>query len=466
VNPDTILIVEDEELLADETAAYFRGRHWEVHVARTAADAREVLLAGTLLPLVVLSDLSLPDGSGLDLMEEVRAAGVTEGEWVFLTGYGTVPDTVRALRLGAFDFLEKPYPIGRLELVVSGAARAARAQRQVYVANRKGHTRYPPDAFVGSSRGARETRALLERICAIPARSVLIQGETGTGKGLVARILHYSGLRASGPLVETNCAALPKELLESELFGHEAGAFTGARGRHRGLFEQAAGGTLFLDEISELDMALQAKLLKVVEERRFRRLGGEREIEVDVQVVAASNRDLQARVREGLFREDLLHRLGVLTIELPPLRDRPEDIESLAWLAIEEFSVVAGRVITTVPEEVWIRLREYGWPGNVRELRNVLERSVLLSPGGVLSTRWLGLDASGGAPAPAAPGEGTLTVRVDGTQTFDEMEVAILTEALRRTRGNVSGAARLLGMSRQTLRYRVEKFGLSEGSAG
>lgn len=302
---------------------------------------------------------------------------------------------------------------------------------------------------------------MLRRLAQLRITSLLLEGETGTGKGLAARILHHGGQRAEGPLVEVNCAALPPELLESELFGHETGSFTGAKGRHRGLFEQASGGTLFLDEIGETTPQLQAKLLKAVEDRRIRRVGGEREIDVDVQVLAASNRDLRAMADEGGFRQDLYHRLAVLRLELPPLRSRMEDLSDLVWDAVAEFNAASPNKVNVIPDRVWERLRAYPWPGNVRELRNVMERSVLLSTTPVLTDQWLNLPKASSVPTPDDPS--ALVLSLDGTTSLDDMESHILSTALERTDGNVSAAARLLGISRQTLRYRIEKHGLTQG---
>jgi two-component system response regulator AtoC len=455
---EPLLIIEDEALLREELVRHFRREGWEVAAATDLDQARTILESEALNPLVVLSDLSLPDGSGLDLLEARRAQG-DAAEWVFLTGYGTVPDSVRALRLGAHDFLQKPVALERLELVIHGAARGARAQRALRERSDTGHRRYTLDAFVGGSPAAKETRALLDRLSQVRANTLLIEGETGTGKGLAARILHHNGPRADGPLVEVNCAALPSELLESELFGHEPGAFTGAKGRHRGFFEQASRGTLFLDEIGETRPALQAKLLKAVEDRRIRRLGGEQEIDVDVQIFAASNRDLKEQIAEGTFREDLYHRLAVLRLEIPPLRARMEDLPELVWAAVADFNAAGPTRIQVIPDRVWDRLRSYDWPGNVRELRNVVERSVLLSSTSVLSDQWLNLPEG---EAPSRDDDPTaLALPLDGRMSFDQMEVRILSAALERTGGNVSAAARLLGMSRQTLRYRIEKHGLA-----
>ena len=262
-------------------------------------------------------------------------------------------------------------------------------------------------------------------------------------------------------MVEVNCAALPHELIESELFGSEAGAFTGARGRRRGVVEQAQGGTLFLDEIGDLDLDLQAKLLKVIEDRRFRRLGGSEEIRVDVRVIAATNRHLDEWVREGRFRGDLYHRISVFSLEMPPLRERLDDLEELVPLFVAEFNAKAGKTVRIVPDEVWTRLRAHSWPGNVRELRNVVERCVLLSDDDVFPARWLQLQAAGAAPPGELPADGNgLWLPLDGSVSLDDMECYIIRNALERANCNVTAAARLLGTTRQTLRYRVQKYNL------
>jgi transcriptional regulator with PAS, ATPase and Fis domain len=278
-------------------------------------------------------------------------------------------------------------------------------------------------------------------------------------------------------LVDINCAALPRDLLESELFGHEAGAFTGARGRHRGLFEQAQGGTLFLDEVSEMDQGLQAKLLKAVEDKQIRRLGGEKEMAVDVQVFAASNRDLAGLVREGGFRQDLFHRLSVFSIDLPPLRSRMKDLEELVPAFVAESNALSGKQVTRIPDEVWDRLNAYSWPGNVRELRNVIERSVLLADSDTFPLRWLQLPGEGdGTARPPSPNAGAgfvgkgdgveggaVSIPLDGSVSLDDMEARVIQEALKKNGYNVTRTARELGTTRQTLRYRIEKHGIETG---
>jgi DNA-binding NtrC family response regulator len=470
-----LLVIEDETLLAQEIERHYARDKWRVMVAPTLKEAKRLTREQGIMPLVIISDMSLPDGNALDLLEET---GAGDSEWIFLTGYGTVADSVRALRLGAFDFLEKPVDFARLDLVVAGAARSARANRRLNEESSQASRKYSPESFIGSSQAAREVREVLAQLCSAPFRALVITGETGTGKGVAARILHHSGLRAAGPLVEVNCSALPKELMESELFGHEAGSFTGAKGLRRGLMEQADGGTLFLDEISEIPLDLQAKLLKAIEEQNFRRVGGNREILVDFQVIAASNRDLARAVREGGFREDLYHRLSIFHLQLPPLRNRLEDLEALVPPMIAEFNAKAGRNVRTVPQAVWERLRAHKWSGNVRELRNVIERCVLFAQGEELPLRWLQLtspeppaERQGEEPAEAAPVDGRpratrdaegLSIRLplNGNMGLEDMDRAIIEAVLERHRYNVAAAARTLKTTRDTLRYRIRKYGI------
>lgn len=453
---DTLLIIEDELLLGKEMQRRFVKQGWDVTLADDIASARRYLIDDDLQPLVVLADMNLPDGNSLDLLDELREASSVKGEWILLTAYGTIPDSVRALHLGAHDFLEKPVDDSRLDLAVQRAARSARAQRRLLNESASRAAKNGAERFIGRSDRAKETRHLLRQISQAEFSALVLRGDTGTGEGLAARILHYGSSRAEGPMVEVNCAALPDELLESELFSHEAGAFTGAKGRREGLFEQAHGGTLFLDEIGEMELGLQAKLLKAVEDRRIRRVGGNREIPIDVRIVAATNRNLEKEVEANRFRSDLYHRLSVFQIVLPSLSQRVEDIEDLVTAFVAEFNERTSRKIETIPAEVWETLKSYHWPGNVRELRNVIERCVLLSQGTALEARWLQL---GSSPSPMlVPENGNqIMFPIDGSISLDDMERRMIEEALKRQRGNVTKAAGLLGISRQTMRYRIEK---------
>jgi DNA-binding NtrC family response regulator len=439
------------------------------------ANAKTQLLTNRIEPLLILSDMNLPDGNALDFMETMKKH-VGYAEWLFLTGYGNVPDSVRALRLGAYDFLEKPCDLDRLDLVINSAARSASMQRRVIDQTKQGHRRYSPEAYLGHSQQARSMRELLEKLTQVPFSTLIIGGESGTGKGLVARILHYGGPRAQQPLIEVNCAALPRELLESELFGHEQGAFTGASGRHRGLLEQADGGTLFMDEIGEMPLDLQAKLLKVIEDHKVRRLGGEKEISIDVQIVAASNRDLEQLAQEGLFRADLYHRLSVFKVILPPLREAVEDLDQLVPLFVAEYNAKAGRQVKDIPEEVWTALKMHDWLGNVRELRNVIERCVLFADGPTFPAQWLQLKRQSAyatiiknephlenkdGHTQAKSNEQGIFLPLDGSMALDDMDRFIIKTALERADNNLTAAARALGATRETLRYRVRKYNLN-----
>ena len=459
---DSLLIIEDEALLGREMQRRFIKQGWDAVLTGSLAEARQQLVDEQLRPLVVLADMNLPDGNSLDLLADQQAENKSVGEWILLTAYGTIPDSVRALQLGAHDFLEKPVDEARLDLAVQRAARSSRAQRRLSYASASEAAKYPVEQFIGRSERAAETRHMLTQIAHADFSTLVLRGDTGTGKGLAARILHYNGRRADGPMIEVNCAALPEELLESELFGHEAGSFTGAKSRREGLFEQAHGGTLFLDEIGEMPPGLQAKLLKAVEDHTIRRVGGNRPITIDAAIITATNRDLETEVAAGRFRTDLYHRLSVFQIVLPSLAHRIDDIEDLVKDFVAEFNERRNERIDTIPAEVWEQLRGYDWPGNVRELRNVIERCVLLSRGTVLETRWLQLNVNEDDGRRSVDGD-NICFPLNGTITLDDMERRMIEEALRRHHGNVTRSAEMLGISRQTMRYRIEKHHIDAG---
>ncbi|CAH9018193.1 sigma-54-dependent transcriptional regulator [Candidatus Nitrosacidococcus sp. I8] len=458
-----LLIIEDELLLGAELSRHYQDGGWEVEWAKNLKQAQEILLESEFNPLVILSDMSLPDGNALDLMEEIKGK-YAYAEWLLLTGYGSVPDSVRALRLGAYDFLEKPCELDHLDLVVSSAFRSASAHRRLLYQTQQQHQKYSPKALVGRSPATQRIRSLLTRLTQSHFSALILAGETGTGKGLVARILHYSGTRAQGPMIELNCAALPRDLLESELFGHEMGSFTGAKSRHFGFLEQANGGTLFLDEIGEMPLDLQAKLLKVLEDRRVRRLGGNKEITIDIQILAASNRNLEQMSKEGSFRFDLYHRLNVLQLTLPPLRETKEDLEDLVPLFISEFGAEASKQIKTIPERVWAQLRDHDWPGNIRELRNVIERCVLFSEGEILSDQWLQLPIKEVqpiyAPSYSLNHVDQICLPLDGSMALEDMDRHIIEIAFKRNNYNIAATARALKSTRETLRYRIQKYNI------
>lgn len=457
---ETLLIIEDEKLLGAELSRHYRNSGWDVVLATTLAQAKDLLLKKKIAPLLILSDMNLPDGNALDFMETMKN-NIDYAEWLFLTGYGSVPDSVRALRLGAYDFLEKPCDLDHLDLIVASAARSASIQRRISEQTKNRQLGYSPAAYVGHSTAAQTVRKLLSKLTQVPFSALIIGGETGTGKGLTARILHYGGPRALQPMIEVNCAALPRELLESELFGHEAGSFTGATGRHRGLLEQATGGTLFMDEIGEMPLDLQAKLLKAIEDHKIRRLGSEKEISVDVQIIAASNRDLEKMAQTGSFRADLYHRLSVFKVILPPLREATEDLDELIPLFVAEYNAKAGRRVKEIPLSVWKKLKDHNWPGNVRELRNVIERCVLFAESELFPEQWLNLPKQEDTPATQnLATDNGIYLPLDGSMALDDIDCYIIKTVLEQSGNNLVAAARALGTTRETLRYRVRKYNL------
>ncbi len=463
---DTILIIEDEKLLGSELQRHYLKLGYEVIWLQSYAEAQRKLQSKKFDPSLILSDLNLPDGNGLDLLEE-HGKNMSSCEWIFLTGYGDVPDSVRALRLGAFDFLTKPCPQEQLDMIIRSALRSANAQRRLQEKSKDASQRYAFDTFIGSSNVAHQTQQLLRQLSQAPFSALILSGETGTGKGLATRILHYNSTRAKEALIELNCSALPKDLLESELFGHEAGAFTGATSRHRGLVEQANGGTLFLDEIGEMPLDLQAKLLKVIEDRKIRRIGGETEIQVDIQIIAATNRNLQDDINNGSFRADLYHRLSVFELRLPTLRERLEDLHDLVPEIIAEFNLKAGKNVSKISSHVWTMLEQYNWPGNVRELRNVLERCVILSTSSDLPEQWLQLQAN---PENSCCPElkhnaSDIYLPTDGSMGLDDMISEIVSTMLKKYDNNVSEVARVLKTTREKVRYRIEKYQLRKSSS-
>ncbi|HEX9107751.1 MAG TPA: sigma-54 dependent transcriptional regulator [Longimicrobiales bacterium] len=445
-----ILVVDDDRLIRNAIAERLDRRGYEVVVAGSLAEARAA--AAKSSPDIALLDIRLPDGVGTDLLRELVAE--TDAACVMMTAHGTVQSAVEALQLGAVDYMEKPFSFDRLDATLAATLELTALRREVRALRARTGGR---DAIVGSSPAMEEVLQMVERIAPADATTVLIMGETGTGKGLLARAIHRLSPRAQGPFVNVTCSDLAETLMESELFGHEKGAFTDARSMKRGLVELADKGTLFLDEIGELSTRLQAKLLRFIEDKTFRRVGATRDLAVDVRVIAATNRDLDQEVAEHRFREDLYYRLRVLPITLPPLRERKSDIPALAKTFLDDFNREFGRKVRRIDESALDLLLRHSWPGNVRELRNVIERSTLLSDAPVLSADMLPPELRGVAlPRSAEP---ALAFGPEGVD-METLERTLLLEALRRSEGNRSEAGRLLGLSRHQIRNRLKKFGV------
>jgi DNA-binding NtrC family response regulator len=442
-----VLIVDDER---DGRAALaeLAGR-WGFET-READGGREGMAAvRSWHPDIILTDLVMPDTDGLALLKAIRLEA-PECPVVMLTGRGTIQLAVQAIQAGAWDFIEKPVDPQRLRLVLERAAEKRETQREVLQLRSSLAAQAPGAALVGSSPAMGAVMDLVRKVAPSSA-SVVVGGESGTGKELVARAIHAMSPRRERPFVALNCSAIPATLIEAELFGSEKGAFTGADQRRLGCFELAHRGTLFLDEIGELPTELQSKFLRVLEERRLRRLGGRGEIEVDVRVLCASHHDLREAARRGAFREDLYFRLGVFTVILPPLRDRRDDIPLLVDHFIERFNADTGKRVRRVEPAALALLQAHAWPGNVRELRNAVERGVILADGEVLGLEHLPPDVH------AADQEG-LSLRVPLGTSLDAVEREVIQATLRRTGGNKSRTASLLGISEKTLYNKLHRY--------
>ena len=414
-------------------------------------------------PGAVLLDIDLPDGSGLDVLRDIKIEQ-PETIVIMITGNVHVGNTISALRGGAYDFISKPINLEELRVTIRNGIEARVLRKEVEQVRKERAREFNFRQIVGESPAMRKMLALAAKVAESEVSSVLLQGESGTGKDLVAKAIHYGSQRAERPFVAVNCAALPATLIESELFGYEKGAFTDAKARKEGLFEQAEGGTLLLDEIGELELSLQAKLLRVLEEGAFRRVGGLKDIPLDVRVLAASNRDLKTESEAGRFRLDLYYRLSIIQIDIPPLRDRGDDVLLLSQHYVDTIGARLKRKkqITSLSPEATEVFRKYNWPGNVRELRNVIERALILEdeeqitteylPDGILPVRFH--QSAAGASAPVS----TSFVLPNEGISLDEAELSFVRQAIERSGGNQTRAAQLLGISRDQLRYRLKKL--------
>ncbi len=458
----TVLIVDDERNIRRSLRMILSREGFTLLEATSLADAREAL--GREEMDAVLLDVRLPDGNGLDLLSELRVTPATrELPVIVISGHASLEDAAQAVRSGATDFFQKPLDRDRVLVSVRNAVRTRHLARELDRLRSEGDTRFE---LLGDSPPMRALRSLIEKVAPTDA-TVLVTGESGTGKELVARALHRLGRRADGPFVKVNCAAIPRDLIESELFGHERGAFTGAAGRKRGVFEQADGGTLFLDEIGDMALETQAKVLRVIQSRELVRVGGERSLQVDVRIVAATHRDLKREVTEGRFREDLFYRLDVVPLHTPPLRDRPEDVPLLARAFFEAYWREVGMRPKPVDPEVFEALAERPWPGNVRELRNAVERMAILS-----GTRVTLQDIPDPPPQrraerparssmPPLPSTPDAKGRWPTLREYREMaERAYVLDTLERCDWNVSRAARQLGLERTNLHKKMRALGI------
>lgn len=451
---ETILIVDDEKNYLVVLEAMLGPEGYETLVADNARDALRLIRESDLD--LIITDMKMPGMSGMELLEESKKIK-PELPVIMMTAYGTIEMAVEAMKKHAYDYITKPFQNEELKLTIKKALENYRLVKENRLLNKALSDRYKHGNIIGKSKPMLKIYDLIDKVAQSKA-SVLITGPSGTGKELIAKAIHYESLRKDRPFISINCGALTETLLESELFGHERGAFTGAVSMKKGRFELADGGTLFLDEVGEMPPSLQVKLLRVLQEMEFERVGGTRIIKVDVRVLSASNRDIKEDVANGLFREDLFYRLNVIHIEVPPLKERSEDIRLLVNHFIEKYREDEGKERIELNPEVWKTLFNYGWPGNIRELENVIERAVVLNPGELMSTEDL--------PAHLIKREEELDVErfiplnAPLQKTLEEIEEKLIRRALERCNNVRSHAAELIGITKSLMQHKMKKYNI------
>jgi two-component system, NtrC family, response regulator AtoC len=457
---EKILIIDDEAFICENVQRILAGEGFDVCAAASGQEARD-LVASEEIDLALL-DLNLGTENGIDVLKSLKELD-PELLVIIITGYGSVESAVESLKLGAFHYMKKPFKADALRLIVKLALKTQTLKREVRKLKGGNDSLPGRSPIIGRSEAFLEVAAQVREIARIPS-TVLITGESGTGKELVARAIHDLSDRKDSPFIAINCASIPGTLLESELFGHEKGSFTGASNRKKGLFEEADHGTVFLDEIGEMDMAMQAKLLRVLQERTLRRVGAVKDIGIDVRVIAATNRNLQQRISDGSFREDLFYRLNVFPIHIPPLRQRVPDITALAAYFLDSFSRAFGRDFRGLSPEAVQLMEQYPWPGNIRELRNVIERICIMRSGPLLLAEHLPQEIRC-TQLPTAPAAGPaylaeLPADLGLEEAVCAVEKSLIQQALLKTGGNVLQTASNLKIPRGTLRYKMDKYGL------
>ncbi len=459
-----VLVVDDEKLIRWSLGKALREWGYEPISAATKKEA--IAMFDAEEPIVTFLDINLPDGSGIDVLRDIKRKN-PEAIAVMITANVLVDDTIAALRAGAYDFISKPINLDEIRVTIRNAIETLDLRTEVRGLRHEKSVEYSFSQIIGESPPILELKEMADRVATSDVSGVLLQGESGTGKDLIAKAIHFASGRAHKPFIAINCAAIPATLMESELFGYEKGAFTDAKQRKEGLFEQAAGGTLFLDEIGEMEIALQAKLLRVLEEGVFRRVGGLRDIELDVRVIAASNRDLKEESETGRFRADLYYRLSVIQLDVPPLRSRGDDIIRLA----EHFIRVLSRGPRAkdnprLSPEVKRAFKHHEWRGNVRELRNAIDRALILETGDEITLRFLPKEIVESLENHSVTSESEAERNARRSIKFpreglslDAVETVLIQMALERTNGNITRAGELLGISRDRVRYKLKKMG-------
>lgn len=454
-----VLVVDDEKLIRWSIRQKLESAGYEVLEAGTAAEADSLFKEN--MPDLVTLDVRLPDTNGLKVLLEMKKLA-PDTPIIMITAFGAVDDAVKALQIGAYDYLEKPINFDRLLHSLSNAFETTALRTEVQRSKREQEDTYTVDRIIGESRAIQEVKALVERVAVSEANTIVIEGESGTGKDMVAKALHYQSRRRNHPFVVLNCAAIPEQLLENELFGHERGAFTDAKTMKKGLFELADEGTVFFDEISEIHLHLQPKLLRVLEDQIFRRIGGIKDIRTNVRIICASNKNLEKMVVRGEFREDLFYRLSVIPITMPPLRDRKDDIPLLVDHFVDEYNRRFRKSIKGVLPKALKIMGNYDWPGNVRELRNAIERAMILQDDGYIDENLLpGRISAFGDESKGLLLDQSPSIPPQGIDLY-EVEKDLIRRALAKTGGNQTRASRLLSITRDVLRYKMKKYGLGK----
>jgi len=457
---ETILVVDDERLV--RWSLQQKLEQWGYHVSLAEDGATALGRVQLDNPDLITLDIKLPDMTGIEVLSELRNRNY-QVPVIVITAFGVVDDAVRSLKLGAYDFIEKPINFEKLENALRNALETRSLRTEVARTHEIQRSEFSVERIVGISDHIRDVRELIKKVASSEASTILIQGESGTGKDLVAHAIHYESVRRDRPFFAINCAAIPENLMESELFGHEKGAFTDARSQKKGMFEMADGGTLFLDEVSEMTLGMQAKLLRVLEGQSFRRVGGVKNINVDVRVIVATNRNLEEAVRASRFRQDLYFRLAIIPLTLLPLREHKDDIPALLEHFIQHYNLKFRKNIQGLTKEADELLLNYDWPGNIRELKNAIERVMILAEGNRVAAKYLPIRISEGGmmPVPMSgnEGDGGVHLPVGGVSLY-EIERELIRQALEQARGNKTTAAKLLRITRDTLRYKVKKYNL------
>ncbi len=451
-----ILVIDDEKLLRWSLQQNLSKEGYTVITAEKGMEGLNLFKEET--PDVTLLDIHLPDVSGITVLQGIKEIN-KDSLAIMITAFGDIQTAVKTIKLGAYDFVEKPFNVDKLKILVAKALETVSLRKEVSQFRSQLSLKYGFDSIIGQSEEMQKIFEIIKKIAKRDATTIMLQGESGTGKDLVAKVIHYQSRRSNKPFMEINCTALPETLIESELFGHEKGAFTDAKAMKKGLFELADGGSIYLDEIGDMKPSTQAKLLKIIESKMFKRIGGVKDITVDVRIIAATNKNLAEEVKSGNFREDLYYRLKVIPVLIPPLRDRPSDISALAKYFINEFNREFKKNLKGISKEAEKYFKEYQWPGNVRELKNIIERAMILeSEEDFILPEHLPIEFT--SKEVALANVRSIDIKIPpGGLDIEEVEKELIRQALDITRGNQTKSSRLLNITRDALRYRMQKFG-------